>query len=158
VAQFAYVPLIFAAAAQLGRKTQARHQFAHLIKVIALVQAQALRILQSRQLTLYHQSSQGCLCQFHIVSVGPIHRNGHRYAMRLGQQTALDAAFAAIRKVEAGFFPPSGALVMLPSSASHDQSILSKACSDSNPIWENGQFPHCAVTTAAEQAGRASGR
>lgn len=85
VALFTNVALRFATAAQVSGKAQARHQLAHLVKVIALVQAQTLGILRRRLWALHHQSIEGLLCQFHVVPVGSIHHDGQRYAVRLGQ-------------------------------------------------------------------------
>ena len=42
--------------------------------------------------------------QFHVMTVGPVHRQAHRNALG-GQQATLDPAFAAVSGVGAGFSP-----------------------------------------------------
>ena len=60
--------------------------------------------------------------QFHVMTVGPVHRQTHRNALGFGQPATLDPAFAAVSGVGAGFSPPKGDLVMAPSRLTQLQS------------------------------------
>ena len=48
--------------------------------------------------------------QFHVVAVGPVHRQTHRNALGFGQQATFDAPLAWVGGVGAGFFPRPGAI------------------------------------------------
>lgn len=54
------------------------------------------------------------------MSIGAVHRDCYRNPVRLGQQAALDTAFAAIRRIGAGFF----SLPTVPSSSRHPSTTM----------------------------------
>lgn len=81
---------------------------------------------------LDHLVIQGGFRQFHVMAVGAIDFNGQWDAACLGQQAALDAAFAAIRRIGAGF-SPKGALVIARSSGSQLQLMPLNWWYSSNP-------------------------
>jgi hypothetical protein len=56
------------------------------------------------------QATQRAFRQLYIMSIGSLQHQPHRDALRLRQQAALDAAFAAVRGVGTGFFPCPTAL------------------------------------------------
>lgn len=74
-----------------------------------------------------------------------VNDDGRRYAVPVRQQAALDAAFAAIRRIGPGFFPPKGALVIAPSRDNQDQSISCNVTAWSMPRSQNSSnTPACA--------------
>ena len=95
-----------AAAADVGGEAELFQRAANLVKVVSLVQAHALGLLQSGFRTRCHQAVQGRPHQLHVVAIGPVHRRTHWNALGLGQQAALDAPLTATGGVGAGFPPP----------------------------------------------------
>jgi hypothetical protein len=99
----------FPTRANVGRVAQVGQQFAHLFRGVAGIQAQPLLPairpvgLSGRFGQGWH-ARQGALHQLHVVAVGPVKHQPHRDAPGLRQQTALDAAFGAVRGVGPGFF------------------------------------------------------
>ena len=64
--------------------------------------------------------------QFEVVAVGTVNDHCDRNSLGFGQETAFDTLFAPIRRISTRFFDPDkGALLIAPSTASHDQSIPS---------------------------------
>src|SRR5215831_9872968 len=82
---------------------------AHLLIVVAFVEAHALRLCCRWLWALDDQAIERRSHQFHVVPVGARHRQSNGDAMAVSQQTALDPAFGAIGGVGAGFFPRQGA-------------------------------------------------
>ena len=101
---------LFPSAADVGGETELVHDAAHLSEVVALVQADALRLSQAGRWAGYRQAVHRNPHQFHVVAVGPVHRQTHRNALGFGQQAALDAPLAWVGGVGAGFFPRPGAI------------------------------------------------
>lgn len=99
----------------VGCVAQFGYYFAHLVVVVARVQAQVL-VVARRPLRVAsgfgcrEQATQRALGQLHVMPVCPLHYQPYRDAPRLGQEAALDAAFAAVRGVGARFFPHPAAL------------------------------------------------
>lgn len=73
--------------------------------VISLVQAQPLRPHCKQGRPVNFQRFQRRPCQLHVMAVSTVNDNCQWNAVCVRQQAALDAAFAAIRRVGAGFFP-----------------------------------------------------
>ena len=105
-----FSPGFFPTGSNVGRVAQLGHYFPHLGVVVARVQAQVL-VLAGRPVGVAgglggrRQTAQRAFGQLHVVPVSPVEHQPHRDAPRLGQQAALDAAFAAVRGVGPGFFP-----------------------------------------------------
>ena len=115
--------LFFALPPGVGRVAAGGDGFAHLVVVIARVQAQVLvgpsgfpclpgglhdRWL-ARQRALHH---------LHVVSIGPVQHQSDGDALGLGLQAVLDSALSPVSRVA----PPSGALCCEPSSEVHSKS------------------------------------
>ena len=114
---------LFASTADVGGETELVHDAAHLVKVVAFIQAHTLGLVWTGRRSRHGQAVHRGPHQFHVMTVGPVHRQTHRNALGFGQQATLDPAFAAVSGVGAGFFPPpKGDLVMAPSILSQLQS------------------------------------
>lgn len=114
----------FATAADVRRKAKRLDQCSNLVVVIAFVQAHSLRGALCRRRSSGRKGFERRTHQLHVMTVGSVDGHSQRNALGIGQQAALDALLAAIRRVGTRFFEPArGALVMAPSIASHDQSI-----------------------------------
>ncbi len=102
---------LLAPTADVGGEAELVHDAAHLLKVVALVQAQPQgRILRMGLVRTGCRSRHGQAVhrgphQFHVVAVGPVHRQAHRNALGFSQQAALDAPLASVGGVGAGFSP-----------------------------------------------------
>ena len=96
---------LFPPAADVGREAELVQGPPHLIKVVALVQAQTLGMLRAGRWAWHGEAVHRSPHQLHIVTVGPVHCQSHRNAPGFGQQTAFDAALAPVRGVGAGFSP-----------------------------------------------------
>ena len=93
-----------------------------------LVQAQPPRTVFRGQRPFRHEVLQGAPDPLHVMTIGPVDHHRNRDTARLGQQAALDALFATIRRVRPRFFEPArGDFVIAPSIDSHDPSIPSSA-------------------------------
>lgn len=104
----------FAPAPDMGRVAVGRDDFAHLLAIIARVQAQVLLGpgRRPRGSGLLHGGRLAHQCafhQFHIVPVGPVKHQADGNALGLGLQAALGPALGPVGGVGAGFFPPRAA-------------------------------------------------
>lgn len=95
----------FASRADMSRVTEHLHKFPHLLVIVAFVQAKVLPVVRSWLGTADGDALQCRLGQFHIVPVRTINRKANGKPFSLTEQRPLDAAFPAIRRVFAGFFP-----------------------------------------------------
>ena len=66
---------LFPPAADMGREAKRLQGLTHLIKVVALIQAQTLGALGSGRWAVYRQAVHRNPHQLHIVAVGPVHRH-----------------------------------------------------------------------------------
>ncbi len=114
---------LFTTASDVGGEAKLLYGLTHLIKVVAFIQAQSLRLLRPRRRALHWDTVHGSPYQLHIVAMGPIHCQPHRNPLGFRQHTAFDARLTAVRGVGTGVPPPpKGALVMAPSMLSQLQS------------------------------------
>src|SRR5512143_128553 len=108
----------------MSRETELLQASSHLIIVVALVQAQALRLVVCRFWPPDHEALESGPHPFHIVAVRPIDHQADRNALSLCQQTALDAALAPVGGVRSCLFPPQGGLWPSP----HPYSTMTNRC------------------------------
>ena len=103
--------------ADVGGEPELLQGAAYFTKVIAPVSSTGQAFVQTRTLrpfcagfrSVHGQAVHRAPCRFHVMAVGPVHRQAHRYARRFGQQAALDAPLP--RSVGlAPVFPRPGAL------------------------------------------------
>ena len=114
---------LFPPATDVGREAELVQGPPHLIKVVALVQAQTLGMFRAGRWAWHGEAVHRSPHQLHIVAVGPIYRQPHRNTPGFGQQTALNAGLTPVRGVGTGFSPrPRGDLVNAPSMLSQLQS------------------------------------
>jgi hypothetical protein len=114
---------LFAAGADVRRELVVVDDDAAVGVVERLVQAQPLRRFPGRLRTLDRDRVEGGLQEEVIVAVGALVVEPDRDALRLGEDRSLRPFFALSVGFAPVFAPPSGALVIAPSAASHDQSI-----------------------------------
>lgn len=77
--------------------------------VVPFVQTHALRLVVCRLRAFNDDTLQSRAHQFHVMPIGAIDRQADGYAVSFGQQAALDAIFASVSRVGAGFFSrPTG--------------------------------------------------
>src|SRR5262249_55560224 len=83
----------------------------HLVVVVALIQAQPLRLVGAgpRPGPVGREALRRRAGRLHVVAVGAVHGQAHRDAAALDQQTALGAALAAVGGVLPRLFPPRAA-------------------------------------------------
>jgi len=95
-----------------NRRREAKHgqRSPPLLVVVPLIQTQALGLRGGRLGPFDHNAIESRRKQFHIRPSGAGHDYAQRHALARGQAAALDAAFAPIRGVGAGFFPRPTAL------------------------------------------------
>ena len=101
---------LLAPAADMGGEAELLQRVAHLVKVVAFIQTHALGMLWTGFWPWYAQTVHRGPHQLHVMTVGPVHRQTHRNALSFGQQAALDATFASVSGVGAGFSPHPGAI------------------------------------------------
>jgi len=113
----------FAAAADVGGEGELRGELVHLGVVVALVEAQALRLFGGRLGPLDRDRLDRGACELEVVQVRARRRDPERDALALGEEAPLRPFLA----LSVGFgpvsSPPSGALPSAPSIASHSHSI-----------------------------------
>ena len=80
-------------------------QVAHLVVIVALIQTKILQPLFRRPGPLYRNALKRLLYHLHVMPVGAFNSYADRDALRLTEQAALHAAFAAVGGVSPGFFP-----------------------------------------------------
>jgi AraC-like DNA-binding protein len=92
------------------------------------------------------------------MAVGAVHRDRYRNTVRFGQQAAFDAAFAAIRRIGARFFPLPAAPSSLhrPSPATTNQSHRAHRA-PATPGARTLQIPRPGPTGAVPRAHRKAG-
>jgi hypothetical protein len=108
---------LLAARAQVQREAELGGQLAHLIVVIALIEAEALRMRLGRRRSRDDDAFQRGPRQLVIVAVGARDADAYGDAGSVGEERAFRPLWA--RSVGFGpvAAPPRGALVMAPSSA-----------------------------------------
>jgi len=101
---------LFASGTDMRGKAKLSDQRPHFLIVIAFIQAKSLRKYRCRHWPVQLQIRQGRPHQLHVMAVCAVNDNSQRNAMGLSEQTALDPAFAAIRRIGPDFFPRPKAL------------------------------------------------
>lgn len=121
---------LLAAAADVGGEAIIVGDLAWPVIVVAFVQAQVLRFVGGGLGAGRLDGVKGVFQQLEVDHVGASDSDSDREgegegeATAIGQQRPLGASLATVGRVGAGFFsPPSGALVIAPSTASHSQSM-----------------------------------
>ena len=113
---------LFTSTAYVGGEAEVVQGAAHLIEVVAFIQAQTLGMIWAGCRSGYRQAVQRRPYQLHVVAVGAIHCQPHWNTLGFGQQAAFDALLTPIRGVGTGFPPAQGGLGMAPSRLSQLQS------------------------------------
>ncbi len=108
-------PRLFAAGANARRATKLQHQVPDVVEIAALLQAQPLPAPRPRFRPLHGRARRGGLRRFHVVPVGPVHRDADGNPSSFTRQASLDAALGSVRWIRPGFFPRPTA----PSSSPH---------------------------------------
>ena len=109
---------LFATTADVSGEAELFQGASHLIVVVTLVQAHALGMLWAGFRPGHRQAVHRDPHQFHVMAVGPVHRQAYGIARHFREQAAFDSPFALVGGVGAGSPPPRGALVMAPSMLS----------------------------------------
>ncbi len=112
-----------AAAADVRLESLGGHELARMAVVIAAVQAQALGSLLGRDRARDRAGGQRRLKQRYVVTVSAVLREPDRDARGLAKDRTFRPFFALSVGLGPVAGPPKGALVVAPSTASHDQSI-----------------------------------
>src|SRR5512143_948932 len=110
--------------ANVSREAKLLQDGADLIVVIALVQAQALRLFCRWFRPLDQNALESCPHPFHLVAVRARYPHADRDALSLRQETAFDTLLAALRRIRSGLFPPQGGLY----SWRHPYSTMTNRC------------------------------
>jgi hypothetical protein len=114
---------LFAAAADVGGEGELRGELVYLGVVVALVQAEALRLRRGRGGPRDRDALERLPGELEVVQVRPRRRDPERDALALAEE----APFCPLLALSVGFgpvsSPPSGALPSAPSIASHSHSI-----------------------------------
>lgn len=113
----------FAATADVGGEAELVEQLAHLVVVVAAVEAQTLRRGKRRLGPLDRNRLERRACQLEVVAVRARGADPDRDALALGEERSFRPFFA----LSVGFgpvsSPPNGAFPSAPSIASHSHSI-----------------------------------
>src|SRR5512143_4110792 len=121
--------------ANVSREAKLLQDGADLIVIIALVQAQALRLFCRWFRPLDQHALECCPHQLHIVAVRSRYHHPDRDSLSLRHETTFDTLLAAIRRIGPRLFPPPrGALFMAPSILNHDQSLPCNSANRSTPV------------------------
>ena len=124
---------LLAAGADVRRELVLADEVADVGVVVGLVEAEPLRSFPGRLRPRDRDRVERALQEEMVVAVGALVLEPDRDALRLGEDRSFRPFLA--RSVGFGpvFAPPSGALVIAPSAASHDQSIPTTSSYSSSP-------------------------
>ena len=98
-------------------------EFAHLVVVVGRVEAEALRLLVGRLGPVYWDRLERRAGEEVVVAVGALSGDPDRDTAALDEERSLRPLFALSVGLGPVWLPPSGALVIAPSIASHSHSI-----------------------------------
>ena len=73
--------------------------------IVTSIQTEVLQRCWRRRRTFDHNVVHGFCKQFFVMAIGPVYRQAKRNAMPFGQQATLYAAFSAVCRIRADFFP-----------------------------------------------------
>jgi len=108
----------------------------YLFVVVSFVETQSLRLIWRGRGPVKLQILDGRAYHLHVMSVGAVHCDRYRDTVRFRQQTAFDTAFAAIRRIGAGFFPHPVELWL-----SHRPSLTTTNRCHRAPVGPNARIP-----------------
>jgi hypothetical protein len=112
--------------------------------VVGLVEAEALGRLGSRLRSLDWDRVERRFQELVVVAVGAVVRQPDRDPAALAENRTFRPLFALSVGFGPVFGPPSGALVIAPSAASHDQSIPTTSSYSNNPCRQiSANTPAC---------------
>ena len=114
---------LFATGADVRREAVVGERVADILVVVGLVQAGALRVGLGRLWPLDRDRVERLSQQLVVVAVRAVVRDPDRDPRSLGDDRTLRPLLALSVGLGPVFGPPSGALVIAPSAASHSQSI-----------------------------------
>ena len=114
---------LLAAAADVGGEGELGGELVHLGVVVALVQAQPLRLLRRRAGPRDRDRLERRAGELEVVQVRARRRDPERDALTLGEEAAFRPFLALSVGLGPVSSPPSGALPSAPSIASHSHSI-----------------------------------
>lgn len=97
--------VFFAARTHMRSIVKAANHLLHRFAIVPFVQAQMLRAPPSGARARCGDGGQSGREKFLIVNIRAIDHDGQRHAASVGEHRPLNAEFAAIRRVFAGFFP-----------------------------------------------------
>src|SRR6516225_9820693 len=101
---------LLAARADMTGEAKLLNKGTHLVIVIAFVHAHSLRLFRRRSGPLDGDTFESLLNHFHIVAVGSIHGDAHRYALGFDEHAPLDPSLGPVGRVFPRLFPPRGEL------------------------------------------------
>src|ERR1700737_1165715 len=129
---------LLATRADVSGEAKLLHNRAHLVIVIAFVHAHALRLVRRWLGPFDGYVLQSLLNQLHVVAIGSVPGDAHRYAGGLDQYAPLDPALRSIGRVFPCLFPPRGELWS-----------CSRPCSTSpNRCRQNNRIPTGPLSTS----------
>jgi hypothetical protein len=114
---------LLAASADVRRELVLFEEFADDWEIVTLVQTETLGVGLGRFRALDRYRVESLLQELVIVAVRAVVRDPDRDATCLDEERALRPPLALSVGLGPVFGPPSGALLIAPSAASHDQSI-----------------------------------
>ena len=114
---------LLAARADVGGEAELGRELVHLGEVVALVQTESLRLLRCRLGPLDRDRLDGGAGELEVVQVRARRGDPERDALTLAEEAPLRPFLALSVGLGPVSSPPSGALPIAPSSASHSHSI-----------------------------------
>ena len=107
----------------MRREAELAGKLTHLVVVVGRVEAEALRPLVCRFGSFYRDRLERRAGEEVVVAVGALVGDPDRNAFAFGEERPLRPLFALSVGLAPVWLPPSGALVIAPSIASHSHSI-----------------------------------
>ena len=124
---------LLAARADVRREPALVGELAGAVVVVAAVETEPLRLLGRRLRALDRERVERRGEQLQVVPVGTVLRQPDRDPLRLAEKRTLRPLFALSVGLGPVLAPPSGALPIAPSQASHSQSIPTTASYSKSP-------------------------
>src|SRR5262245_40008760 len=130
----------------VGGEPELGEQVADLVEVIAFIQAHPLRPSRGWLWPRDRDTSNGLSGHLEVITIGAFHGEPNGDAAAFGEDAPFGADLPAVGRIPAHLFPPpSGALVIAPSIASHSQSMPFKASYSTRPLCHNARKTPAAV-------------
>jgi hypothetical protein len=96
---------LFATRANMRGEPELLRELPDLLVVVALVEAELLRVAPRRFGLLYGNALDGFPGELEVIAVGAIDREAERDAGGVRQDGTLRSLLGAVRRIRAGFFP-----------------------------------------------------